>query len=621
MDLEQRLRASLVAPDPGPGFSARVMARLRRGRGRRGRFIVVGLLAMAAAAGMLAWQLSAPAQQQAEQMTLPVASEPERVHLEAQPTATTDPQRAQSGSTIPVVVAQPAAPAPFPVVLLPPRQQAQDSGLHLRAEAIHAALRDELRKVPGLLLRDSSQVTPEAGDAEFVVSVTSLATGPSPTGGEVIRSTDGNTITVLGADADSPGNAASRGASALTGVVGLVLSGRRTGLDVGYTLTELNTGGGATFFFSGLNGSVTGVSGAGGIISISGARQDGAGTASWVEVRVSPRKSADSRYTLPVHEGDSPAQLAAALVEKLRLQVLPPDAGYQQRVLSRLANTGSDSSVLGDLLPPVLLDLLPLLEAEGGNRLEPATRQALFRFVASQPVSTRVNVWRTLDRSGNPLLVAPLLDSLRQDTDRQVRLAALANLESHHAGNATVRVAFEAIESGEADPFLRAAVRWVLHGADQWRNDVMSALADPALSYEARLAPLMAYPSTGSLQMTVMRRSLLEDQRVLHSLLALVSENLRDPGPQWATRQALRLLGTFEHPAVADLFVPLLRETSLPTDVNTEVRAWAMNHTNDPRVREAMPELPDQMVPSVLLERMNELSGPGGGVIETAPAP
>ena len=629
MDLEQRLRASLVAPDPGSAFSARVMARLRRGRGRRsGRFIVVGsLLAMAAAAGMLARQFSAPAQQQADRLALSVASEPAPARLEVPSAATAEPRRVEPESPAPVAPAQAAAPVPLPVILLPARQQVQDPGLHRRSEAFHASLRDELRKVPGLALRESSQVVPEAADAGFVISVTSLATGPSPTGGEVIKSPDGaSTITLarggaaaaINADRNA-GNAASFGAEALNGVVGLVLSSRRTGLDASYTLTELNAGGGATFFFSGMNGSITGVTGEGGIISISGAAE-GAGAASWVEIRVSPRGSADSRYTLPVHEGDSPVQLAAALVEKLRLQVLPPDAGYAQRVLSRLATAGSDRNVLGEVMPPVLLDLLPLLETEGGRRLEQATRQALFRFVANQPVSTRVRVWQTLDRSGNPLLVAPLLDSLRQDPDRQVRLAALVNLETHHGDNAAVRSAIEGLENGEADPFVRAAVRWVLHGEKQWRNDVIAALGDPSLSYEARLAPLIAYPSVGSLQMTLVRRGLLEDEPVLHTLLALVGENLRDPGPQWATSQALRLLGTVEHPAVADLFVPLLREPSLPPDVTNVVRSWAMNNMTEPSVREAMPLL-NEVVPSALLERMNELSGPGGGVVEIAPAP
>lgn len=603
MDLEERLRASLVAPDPGPGFSARVMARLRRGGSRRGgRFIVLGsVLAMAAAAGMLAWQFSSGGQPQAERMTLPVTSDPAR--LEGPWTATTEPQQVQPEAPASIAVAPPVGPAPFSVILLPPRQQVGDADLHRRAEAFHSALRDELRKVPGLTLRDSSQITPEAEDTEFVVSVTSLATGPSPTGGEVIRPADS-------------GN----GAGALTGIVSLVLSSRRTGLDASYTLTELNTGGGATFFFSGLTGSITGVSGEGGIISISGVMPDAVGTASWVEIRVSPRKSADARYTLPVHADDAPAQLAAALVEKLRLQVLPPDAGYQQRVLSRLANVGTDGNSLQEMLPPVLLDLLPLLEAEGGNRLEPATRQALFRFVANQPASIRARVWQALDRADNPLLVAPMLDSLRQDPDRQVRLAALANLEVHHGGNAVVRGAFESLANGEADPFVRAAVRWILHGENQWRGDVMSALLDTSLSYEARLAPLIAYPSGGSLQMSLKRRSLVEQEQVLHPLLALLRENLRDPGRQWATSQTLRLLGNVEHPAVAELFLPLLGEASLPTEVYGVVRTWAVNHINDPRVREAMPHLDQTMpMPSALRERMTGISGSGGGVIEMVP--
>src|SRR5262245_11861364 len=59
MDFEQHLRASMVAPKPGPLFTAKVLARIARGGARRrGRFIVVSsVLVLAAAASMLVWQL------------------------------------------------------------------------------------------------------------------------------------------------------------------------------------------------------------------------------------------------------------------------------------------------------------------------------------------------------------------------------------------------------------------------------------------------------------------------------------------------------------------------------------------------------------------------------------
>lgn len=59
MDLEQRLRASLVAPNPGAVFTARVMARVGRGAARRRSAVVLisALLALGAAAAMLVWRV------------------------------------------------------------------------------------------------------------------------------------------------------------------------------------------------------------------------------------------------------------------------------------------------------------------------------------------------------------------------------------------------------------------------------------------------------------------------------------------------------------------------------------------------------------------------------------
>ncbi|MDQ2641998.1 MAG: hypothetical protein M3Y79_15620 [Pseudomonadota bacterium] len=594
MDIEQRLRASLVAPDPGPAFTARVMSRLHPRAGRRGgRFIVIGIaLAMAAAAGMLAWHFSLSGQARTEEIGLPGVGE--RAY-EGQWTATTAAQQVPAETLAPVTATPSAAPAPFSVILLSPRQEVQDADLHDRVEAFHAAMGEELRRIPGLTLRVSSQFTQEAGDdADFIVSLTS--SGPLPTSGGEIRPADGGnaypppglaTGAVIGnvgrSSGDASRGAASTGADAMNGLVSTILATRMAGLDVAYNLNEFAAGGGSALTFSDERGTITGVSGDGSIVSQTVPMVLGAaGKACWVEIRVSPRKSSASRYRLPVQADASPAQLAAALVGKLRLQVLPLDAGYQQRVLARLGNAEMD----GSLLP----DLLPLLVVDGGKRLETPTRQALFRFVANQPAVTRAKVWKALNRADNPSLVGPMLDSLREDPDHQVRLAALANLEAKHAGNPAVREAFQALEQREAEPFMRAALRWTLYGENQWRADVMSALQDAGLSYEARLAPLIARTTAdaSSFQMSQKRRSLVEQERVLQPLLSLIGENLHDPDREWVTSEALRLLSSVEHPSVEELFLSLLRETSLPTQVNGKVRTWAVDHWADPRVREAL---------------------------------
>ncbi|HWL61350.1 MAG TPA: HEAT repeat domain-containing protein [Steroidobacteraceae bacterium] len=626
MDLEERLRASLVAPDPGPEFTKRVMARLRRSSGRRnGRFMVVGgLLAMAAAAGMLAWQYFAPGQAQGEVTALPAAAGPVDPDVQ-RPASTVLRPEGQVASATEQAALPEQLPAQFSVLVLPLRQEVQDASLHRRVEAFQAALLEELRKVPGLTLRVSNQLVQGTGDeADYVLSLTSLATGAARSGGVAVLPTDGgNPITITGFTAgaaigDERGAAASAayGARAMTGVVGLATTNRLAGFSVEYGISDLAGGGGASFFFAGELGSLTGISAGGGIIDIRDVMRDDPRSVSWTEMRVTPRQSAASRYIFPLVAEDLPGQRAAAIVDRLRLQIFPPDAGYQQRLLERLSNAGGGGKELQDLLP--------LLATEGGKRLSPAALQALFRHVANQPASIRAKVWQTLGQSDSPMLLAPLLESLRGDPDEQVRLAALTNLESRHAGNPAFRSALESMEPGEPDPFVRAALRWALYGEAQWRADVLAALHDTGLSYEARLAPLVARTSADhsaqqSWQMSQLRRNLMQDEQVLRSTLELVGAHLRDWDQASLTTQALRLLGNIEHPAVTDLFQPLLGDTTLPIEVRGAASTWATNHLDEPRVREAMPQLP-QTVPSALLERMKEVSGVEAGVIEVVPA-
>jgi hypothetical protein len=78
MDFEQRLRASLVAPNPGAVFTARVMARVGRGSVlRRKGFIVIGtVLAVGAAAAMLTWRMPAEQPPRIEATAVSTARDP-----------------------------------------------------------------------------------------------------------------------------------------------------------------------------------------------------------------------------------------------------------------------------------------------------------------------------------------------------------------------------------------------------------------------------------------------------------------------------------------------------------------------------------------------------------------
>lgn len=652
MDLEQRLRAGLGAPDPGPTFTARVMARVgRRAARRRSGVIMMGtVLVVGAAAAMLAWRMadvSGP-----EEVDAIVASSDPALPMEevAAVQSVPDPKPAAAAAPVPEPASGSDAPR-FTVVVMPLRHEVEEPGKRRPVEALHAALLAELRRIPGITVRiGGEEPRAQGGHADYVLTMTNLATSVSPGGRVALRATDGgnrysvqgtvngaggytvqNSVNAVGGNGSQPVNpvrtdamapasgsaAASYGSGAVQGVVGLMLNNRMAGIDIDYT-DELM---GGTGLFSGGFGSIGNVSIGDRVVSFNGGSLRSPASMSWVEIRVEPRQTPASRYTFPLAaegaareqlcsapgparpaECMTPAQLAAVQVARFRLQLFPADAAYQQRVIARMGVASRDAS-------EVLQDLLPLVTIEGGTRLDAATTQALFRYVARHPADLRARVWTTLGRVTLPALVAPLVESLRADPDRDVRLAALTNLEANFLADPAVRGALEAIDRGEPDAVVRAAARWALHGEGQWRSDVLAALQDTGLPYEARVAPLaVRAPAQHTLQMYQLRRAVLQDEQVRVSAMALVRENLRDATHAQTTGELLQLLGNVDDPAIAELFLQLMREPSLPMPVSSAVSNWALNHRGDPRVRESLPTA-QVVIPSALVERMGEVTG------------
>jgi hypothetical protein len=613
MDLEQRLRASLVAPDPGAVFTARVMARVGRGRGqgRTGTILIGTVLAVGAAAAILVWRMTAveatPAQGVAAQVVDPEPAIAEPIVVAAvevkQPEATLAPKPA------------PSKPAPtqdvspkYSVLVLPLRQQAQNVAGRSEVEALYAAMLDELRKVPGLRLQEQGDSYPGDGQADYVLTITSLATAVSQSGGVVMRATDGSTRC---AENGGPEMFCGNGGASITGGLQLTrIPGAQLDIDHG-------SNGISRFTIAGPSDPASVV---------------------WVEMKVESTRSAAALYTLPMRaEGApeqqrcknavglqspdcmSPTQLAARQVETWRLQVFPPDPAFQQRVLARLARTSQE--LAGGV---EFHDLLQGLVRGDGSRLDAGTLSALVNFLAGQPASTRVSAWSMLRQVSHPALVAPLVDSLRHDPDRQVRLSALAGLAANYSADPEVRRVFEEIDREDPDPMVRATVRRALYGPAQWHDDVLAALNDAELPYEARLAPLIANVAAGSPQQEFeysrARQAVLQEPPVLGSLMTLIQEHVRDVDHAQSTASGLSLLGGVEDPAVFDLFLKLAREGSLPIPVTGPVGTWVLNHQNDPRVREIQPSI-QPLVPSQLLERMKQVTGPAGDAASGGESP
>lgn len=607
MDLEQRLRASLVAPDPGAAFTARVMARVARAPARRrtGLLLLGSVMAVAAAAAaVLTWRMSDPAPSMpvaAEQPDVPApapapARSPAPAAEDVSVVVTQDrwPQTASEAQVFPVAPAH-AAPTATPdrrsVRILPLQPAMRDLAEQAPIRALHAALIEELRKIPDLEVQVEREDPQQGGDsdADYVVRLASAADAPS------------GVVTVIGG---SQGRAI-----AAAGVP-----------------RPLRT-----------------------------------------EVIVQPRVSAAQHFPLvvsaagamPAHcsgpegillaECRTPAELAEDLVMTLRLQMFPPDADFFQRVVEQLHGISlgeCNACTAFSAGEQKVLQTLQQLASGGGSRLDADTVHAIARYAASQSPRMRANVWSTLRwaRVSHPALVKPLTETLDQDADQQVRLIVLAHLEADYSADPAVRRALDATSRDDPDGSVRAAAQRALHGQTQWRQEIMSALPDTSLSYEARLAPLIASGLAVSPAQQEQRRLALREPQILLLLTDLIREHQKQSAHEQVTRSVLEQLVNVDDPAVFDLFTDLIRSGRLAgeitvhpnhnqIDMSGPVSAWTFRHSGDPRVLQLLSEVDPGLhrlvegrgaptdlgstpsveaagIPSGLIERMRQVSQP-----------
>jgi hypothetical protein len=282
------------------------------------------------------------------------------------------------------------------------------------------------------------------------------------------------------------------------------------------------------------------------------------------------------------------------------------DAEFQRQIVARLGATN-----LGRIEEMKALRLLSRLTGFGGARLHAGTIPDLVRYAAAQPAQVRANVWALLRQVSHPALAAPVVESLRHDSDQRVRLMALGNLEENFPKDTAARRALESIALEDSDGVVRVAVRRVLYGQSQWRDEILTALQDSALPYEAKLAPL----------------------------IAVIRQHLLGPDHARATSEVLGLVGKIDDPAVFDLFLQLIGDKQFTRELSGRngnvgmsgpVSSWVFSHRADPRVLDAlavvdprlrtMLEAPrmsvtdvpvtsaEQIIPSNLIRRMREVT-------------
>lgn len=185
MDLEQQLRAALVISEPGPAPLEAVMWKLsagpRGGRGGKAKILIASsLLALAVAAGMLAWRGSI---HEVEPVSVVLEAAPAFDEAAMQPPSSTESadEAAQPAVITPAVpaverataqLAAPPAAHAVTVLVQPLQYETDDPVARSLLQEYYGHLLRELRAIPGLVLVDPEKTSGEATPAEFRITLT-----------------------------------------------------------------------------------------------------------------------------------------------------------------------------------------------------------------------------------------------------------------------------------------------------------------------------------------------------------------------------------------------------------------------------------------------------------------
>jgi len=538
MDLEQRLRDDLAAPDPGANFTDAVMTRARQvlalqslvvrtAGGRtvriRNRFIWIGTLtALAVAAAILAFVKpeSSPAVVTDVPHSVPAVSSAAPIVA----AAATEPRAAAPATRVNVA-------SGFTVAVLPVRHESQNVSGRRLVEAFHSALLEELRKVPGLTLAMQDTADPAiARYADYLLTVASVAETVLPSGETMSRSADGQSV--AGAARGSP--VALQAELIVQPTAG---QPRPRAYNAMFPLGDMD--------------------------------------------------SADLRRFCeqmpgPFHDLNciTAKERAAQQVEVLRSRVFPVDAAWQRGQVARLRDASRNDR------DDALYALLTMRER--GLPLDAAAIDPVVAYIATMPAELRTEALRRLSVATDVGFVPPLLDVLRGHPDMKVRLDVLVALATNAGSDPRVRTTLSAMMQDDSPLILRMAAGRTLTGEAEWNRYVVATLQDPDLPLATRLEPLQISTQWTAPAEAAGMAPLVNDRQVVAVLVGMAREGLRAPAQVATTRQVLDLLKAVEDPAVYELFLQLARDRNSPSPFAQA--AWMVRHKDDPAVSKILEE-------------------------------
>lgn len=274
-----------------------------------------------------------------------------------------------------------------------------------------------------------------------------------------------------------------------------------------------------------------------------------------------------------------------SLLRELRAQFLDPVLEPRQRLnaLAQLVSNGvTASSVSGSTGAVVTRDVSALREPI-------VVLAAIDLATRSADPTVRAQVWGAMRGVRSAHLVQPLITSLRQDSDGEVRVNAMATLAADFGDDQRVRAALEAAAREDSRPLVRSLAQRALSGNNEaWNEYVATSLKDANRPEAERIEAFFRHVHESGMDSDL--RKLLDDDEAVKALADVLPRVFATPmagvSRTFAQTRTLlvSLLGPIDHPAATGMLLDIFDHSAEPIDRDMALAHLTL-HRSDPSVR------------------------------------